>query len=96
MEKHTHREYLMWMEWLDAQWNRPSRTDNYLMLIAAEVRRVLSKKPNSIKLSHFLLKFSKAGAAPKMTKEQKTAMAKAQWFSWLGLSSKEKHNGDRN
>lgn len=84
MQKTTHREYLAWMDWLNEEWERPSRSDNYLMQIAAEVRRVLSKKPNSIKLRDFLLKFKKQ--KPKeLTLEEATKQSKRRWLSWLNI-----------
>ncbi len=36
----THRQYVAWQEWLQQQWNEPTRSDHYLMQIAAETRRV--------------------------------------------------------
>jgi len=40
-----------------AEWNAPSRSDYYLMQIACEVRRVLRKNPESIKLDSFKIPF---------------------------------------
>lgn len=31
----TDRQFRAWCKWLDMQWDRPSRTDHYLMQIAA-------------------------------------------------------------
>lgn len=30
----SHREFLSWQEWLREEWNRPNRTDHYLLRIA--------------------------------------------------------------
>lgn len=87
MQKTTHREYLAWMDWLDDQWEKPSRTDNYLMQIALEIRSVLSKNPRSIKLQHFLLKF--LGKEPELTPEQATRQAKARWGGVIRGAKKE-------
>lgn len=38
MAKHTHRQFLTWMVWLKLQWNKPSRSDYYLMQLEATVR----------------------------------------------------------
>lgn len=35
MTRTTHRQYQVWMRWLSDEWNRPSRTDHYLMQLAA-------------------------------------------------------------
>lgn len=56
ISKHTYRQYIAWLEWLDRQWDIPTRIEFYLMQIAMEVRRVLSKFPNKIKLLDFMLK----------------------------------------
>ena len=65
MNSHTERQFRTWIEWLDSQWNEPSLTDHYLMQIATEVRRVLSKNPNDIKLDDFKIEFSKPKRASK-------------------------------
>ncbi len=83
----TDREYRIRLAWLEMQWNRPTRSDNYLMQICQEIRRVLSKKPNGIKLAHFKLTFGTGTAVERksypQTKEEKdkaTAMSQASWF----------------
>jgi hypothetical protein len=58
MERSSHREYLLWKRHFKDEWNHPNRTDHYLMQIAREVKRVLSKKPAKIQLKHFLLDFN--------------------------------------
>lgn len=34
LERTTHRQFIVWMEWFRRQWNRPERTDYYLMQLA--------------------------------------------------------------
>lgn len=53
----THRQYLAWREWLAEQWNRPSRTDHYLMQVAAETIRPHLKKGAKTTLADFRLSF---------------------------------------
>jgi len=77
----THRQYLAWQAWLNEQWNHPSLSDHYLMQIAAEVRRVLSRKPNEIKLEHFNLKF---GRPEPVDQTSQAELAKAAWATRLG------------
>lgn len=88
-KEHTHREYLAWQAWLDGEQDRPDSTQHYLMQIAMEVRRVLSKNPNSIKLNDFKLSFKRKGEKTTgslgYTKEQATAWAKARWMGLTGL-----------
>lgn len=74
------------------------------MQISTEVRRVLSKKPNSIKMGDFKLKFqskqqtssSSSGngkpAASNLTAEQAAAMSKARWFGAVGFRPKTAAN----
>jgi len=53
------------------------------MQVACEVRRVLSSKPNRIKLSHFVLKF---GAGRDTVDAEKAAeRSKSTWFAILRL-----------
>jgi hypothetical protein len=46
----THRQYRIWHHWIGEQWNNPSRSDHYLMLIALQVlktpARVWGKEPS--------------------------------------------------
>lgn len=70
----------MAVAWVVEQWNRPDRTDHYLMLIATSVQRVLAKHPNKIQLSHNKLTFGKQERKP-ASKEQAAAVAKAAWIS---------------
>ena len=72
----TNRQYLAWMEWLAEEWNRPDRTDHYLMLLAAETRAGRVKNPKNIKLEHFKLRF---GSQKPLSVEQATEISKARW-----------------
>lgn len=100
MQAHTHREYRTWSRWLELEWDKPSRSDWFLMQIAAEIRRVLSKKPKLIQLKHFFLKFTTGKSdkpiEPEMTKEEATRIAKNKWFGLVGYKpkKKEKKNGN--
>ena len=82
----SHREYLTRMAWLEENLNDPERSDFYLMQIAQEVRRVLSKKPNKIKLKDFRIKFT-----PKV-ENVTSAMQKSKqvWMAALASLSRKK------
>lgn len=90
--KMTHREFKLWLRWLDDNYNKPSLSDYYMMQIAAEVRRVLSKNPDKIKLKDFLLSFDTSDKKEKGKKKvdkpssiQAAAnYAKAKWFAITG------------
>lgn len=42
----------MMQEWLESQWNKPSRSDYYLMRVAQRVQQVLAKNPGGIDLDN--------------------------------------------
>jgi hypothetical protein len=80
----THRMFLAWQAWLEMQWNKPTKTDHYLMQIAVEVRRVLAKDPRKIKLDDARLEFSKPGDKKKVPEEVAGAMAMGKWLGSFG------------
>lgn len=103
MEKHTHREYLTWLAWLDKQWNIPDRHDTYLMQIACEIRRTILKDPNNIQANQFKMKFipvsemsQSVGEKSKditeeqerILKEQASAESLKAWFGRLAKKPK--------
>ena len=56
----SHREFLLWCEWLRLQWNEPSRTDHYLMAVALELRLIresFSQTPRPVSLDQMRVKF---------------------------------------
>lgn len=77
----THRQYLAWMSWLSLEEREPSLSDYYAMQIAAEVRRVLSKNPNAIKMEDFKITFEVPGEKKASTQDQATLVEaeKAVW-----------------
>ena len=85
MQSITHREFKTWIAWLDDQWNKPSKSDYYLMQIAGYVSHVLSKK--SWKLDTYKVNFQVGDQ--KQSKDdigRKTEAAKARWRARAGLS----------
>lgn len=80
----THRLFAAWTAWLKLEWNRPSRTDQYVMSLTAEVRRILHKHPQRVKLKDFLLIFNDGKGQPKLTEEQAADYAMAKWLGPLG------------
>jgi len=90
MASMTHREYLTRLAWLNMEWEKPSLSDHYLMQIAQEVRRVLSKKPKNIKLDDFEIKWVPKKTLEQTKKEKEAAVksSKRSWFRALGISGK--------
>lgn len=81
LQKTTNRQYLSWMVYLDDLWNLPDLTCHYLMQIACEVRRVLSKDPNKIKDEHFKLKFTRDDEREEIPLDVRTQHSKSAWMA---------------
>jgi len=92
----THRQYRTWLAWLDMQWNRPARSDHYLMRIAQALYQMpallFGKRgdANKVKLEEMRLKFEERykGPEPQMTKEQANRMAYSRWLPFFGLGGR--------
>ena len=83
----THRQFRCWQAWLEAEWNAPSRTDHYLMLVAQRVLQAAAKNPGSVTLDGQRIEFRRRGAEaepPELTLAQATAIAKAKWGAAMG------------
>jgi hypothetical protein len=87
MRVHTHREYLLWELWLEKQWNQPSRTDHYLMLIAQQVSQVFKKSTTS-RVKDFLMKFTVPKKVKPLTRKEAAKIQKAAWFGRLQIEDK--------
>jgi hypothetical protein len=94
MEKHTEREMRITLAWLEMQWDRPSRTDWYLMQVAAEVRKGLVKRPNAVKTEHLKIKFvldrKRSARGSALTPQEQMALSKHRWLGAVGLIGKVK------
>lgn len=66
MANHTEKQILVWLEWLDQQMNVPSRTDYYLMQIAAEVFKTTVKPShrNKVQTKDYRIPFERDGEKP--------------------------------
>lgn len=84
-EETTFFEFLQWNEYFrledEEEFRKVEKQDYYLAQIAAMVVAVNSKNPKSIKIKDFLIKLDDvAKESKKLTKEERTAMAKAFWM----------------
>lgn len=90
----TARQFRAWQAWLALEMESPSRTDHYLMQVAAEVRRGQVKNPRQVKLNDFRLRFvapqDRGLRATGMSDEQALAAEKAMWFSAVGMGRKKR------
>lgn len=87
----TSWEFVLWKVFLQERLNRPEIEHYYLAQIAAEIRRVLAKKPREITFKDFLFKFKIPGRKEKpevLTEEQKKEHMDKSKRYWFGLFSK--------
>jgi len=83
IQSHTHRQYRIWLTFLQEQETQPDVVCYYLMQLTAEVRRVTQgKKSKAIRLKDFFLKFT--GNKPKLTSTQRESLSRTAWSSLLG------------
>lgn len=98
MRLHTSRQMRLWSLWLQEEWNRPSRTDNYLMQIAYLVHCGQVKEPGQLKIEDYEIKFRfrKPGQVdedgieeePELTPEEiqiRANASKSAWCQHLGI-----------
>lgn len=69
----SHREFLLWKQWLQNKWNEPSRTDYYLMQLTKAV--LGSNAP----IDRFKIKFAPVLSDSKQNSE-------SIWLTALGVS----------
>lgn len=104
MRETTSTEFVGWQEYFEVEENTTNREHYYFAQIAAEVRRTIVKKPKSIKLEQFLLKFQKPKHKEKpLTEKEKIKRveeSKKAWLSFVNASYRNKQkrriNGDNN
>lgn len=76
----THRQFLAWRAWLAMEWDRPSRSDHYLMQIASETIRPHLKKGAKVRPGDYKLSFTGTGAKKKERPAQTLEENKAVWL----------------
>ena len=74
------------MAWLEEQWNKPSRSDYYLMRIAQRIQAQWSKKPATLKDQIIEFEQKKAESKPM----DPVARSKAIWLGGLKAAQKAK------
>lgn len=72
----TFTEFLEWLEFLDKEEARHSKTDHYLAQITAEIRRGYVTDPNKVDSRDFLLRVKTVGS-------QHPSTSKAIWAAHL-------------
>ena len=75
----THRQFVVWEEWLGEQWDKPNRTDHYIMKAGAMAGRVREIDLNKIKIQ-FKQSLSKPAKPPReMTLAEADRASKERW-----------------
>lgn len=81
-----HLHFLVWLRYLETEWNRPTRDNWYAMQIAAEIRQIrngFSKNPKGVSLNSLKLKFQRPGAGKKMS-DHEYHLHELAWRARLG------------
>ena len=74
MRRISHRWYLTLLAWLEEEWDKPDRTDFYLMQIAAYVANQGRKGRHRIDINKYRVRFGTAKET--MTKEKFDSLSK--------------------
>ncbi len=89
MERVSHRWYRTWERWSQDEWNKPSRSDNYLMQIAQRIQQFHAswqKPPRQITMDMQKIPFEFKSAEPagsdKPSKSKLKAAAAASKGAW--------------
>lgn len=101
----THRQFKLWRVWLSAEWNRPSRSDHYVMRAAFETRLGnAGKKARDVKMEHMELRFIPKKQAQELeepvqemsdqeARAQASARSKMYWFGMMTSPVKKVQEG---
>ena len=81
IQSHTYRQYKAWLDWLDEQWNIPSKQDHYLAKIVHTTKQVQTKK--KLDENDSMIKF-KTRTSEKRSKEEISTRSRSKWLGWLG------------
>jgi len=86
-EKMSSSEFTLWKLYLMEEPSRFHRDDYNFAMIAMEVRRVLAKKPNRVKIEHFLPKYETPRQVKKREKQEVSVqMEKSMWAAMIGAT----------
>lgn len=86
----TSMEFVEWNAFFDIEDTEAFRRDDfYFAQIAAEIRRTISKRPWSVRVEHFLLKFKQNKMEDRGNQEHdKLGKSRSFWLSILGIKKK--------
>lgn len=89
-------EFVTWVRYLRQEQHKRFNPElYYLAQVAQEVRRVLHKRPSSVKLDHFILRFDHdRGKVDPSTQADRTARSKSMWLMVTGCKAQGGDDGD--
>lgn len=79
MQGMTHRESLARFEWLEEQWNRPGRLEEYIIQLTEVVHGIIGRRTNR---NRFKIKFLRAGEIPETPKTEGLTQAELSKAAW--------------
>lgn len=95
----TQRHFEVWEAWLDREWNKPNRSDHYLMRVMHEVKyQGVKEKPSVSLKERYGIKFEFSYGPPPVERSQDEVnteaarMAESVWCGYLGLQLGEYTN----
>ncbi len=84
LQKHSFRQLKILGAWAEEEWNKPSRSDHYLMQIALKVIQANAKNPEFVDLDKMKIKFATDEEDEEMSVEEATMWAKAKLMGMVG------------
>jgi hypothetical protein len=93
MRRISHREYKLWLAWLNSKWNEPSLTDYHLMQLSCQIANMFSKKVYGIE--DFRIKFKTlTPQTPHVpTEEEKKRQLEANKKRWMSMVKMDQKKG---
>ncbi len=90
-ESTSSTEFVDWMEFLEEEYNRPSRSDLYLAQIAFHVVRMNACEADvkKIKFDDFIFKFDRRSKKKKSTPLERMNHSKLMWAVRLGAGRRK-------
>lgn len=81
----TYRQFSVWQDWLDEQWNSPSRSDHYVMQLNATVANMFSK--NLLDMKKLVIKFVRS--VSRKSEADRTLASKQFWAALAGADLRD-------
>jgi hypothetical protein len=88
----THRLFLTMEAWAELEWNQPGPLEQYIQLVATEVRRSYAKDPRKVKFEDLRLEFKRI---VQQHPEDQDRLIEQGWLAFVGLKPEDiEQDGD--